>query len=83
MSSISKVIQAIDDGALPDARRRKALVAATSVMGGIGLLAAASRFEASLGPSEATKARSGPVAAGTLAMRVGSAHTVSRRGKPV
>ena len=54
MSSISKVIQEIDDGALPDARRRKALVAATSVMGGIGLLAAASPFEARLGPSEAT-----------------------------
>jgi len=52
-------------------------------MGGIWLLAAASPFEASLEPSEATKARSGPVTAGTSAMRAGSAHTVSWRGKPV
>lgn len=83
MNSVSEVIHEIDDGTLPDARRRKALVAATSVMGGIGLLTAASPFVASLGPSEAAKARGGPVTVDTSAMLAGSVHTVSWRGKPV
>ena len=83
MNTIIEVIHEIDDGTLPDASRRKALVAATSVMGGIGLLAAAAPFVASLEPSEAAKARGGPVSVDTSAMLAGSVHTVSWRGKPV
>lgn len=59
MNTINDVIREIDDGTLPDASRRKALVVATSVMGGIGLLAAASPFVASLQPSERALALGG------------------------
>ena len=83
MNTIIDVIHEIDAGTLPDASRRKALVAATSAMGGIGLLAAAAPFVASLEPSEVAKARGGPVSVDTSAMLAGSVHTVSWRGKPV
>ena len=83
MNAIGEIIHEIDDGTLPDESRRKALIAATSVMGGIGLLGAAVPFVASLEPSEATKARGGAVTVDTSAMLAGSLHTVSWRGKPV
>ena len=83
MNTIIDVIHEIDAGTLPDASRRKALVAATSVMGGIGLLVAAAPFVASLEPSEAAKARGGLVGIDTSTMLAGSVHTVLWRGKPV
>ena len=52
MNTINEIIHEIDEGTLPDTSRRKALVVATGVMGGIGLLATAAPFVASLQPSE-------------------------------
>ena len=44
MNTASEVIHEIDEAATPDAKRRQLLLAATSVMGGVGLLATAYPF---------------------------------------
>ena len=66
----------------PDGTRRM-LVAATSVMGGAGILAAAYPFVASLEPSERARAMGGPVEATFSDLRRGELKTVAWRGKPV
>ena len=83
MTAINEILHEIDDGTLPDASRRKALVVATSVMGGIGLLAAALPFVASLEPSERARAMGGPVLVDVSALAAGGLQTVAWRGKPV
>ena len=83
MGAISEVLREIDNGSLPSANRRKALIVATCVIGRGGLVAAASPLVTTLGPSEAIKARGGLSTVDTSAMLPGSAHTVSQRGKPV
>lgn len=66
-----------------DARRRKLLVEATSVVGGIGLLTAAYPFVATLEPSERAKAQGGPVNVDVSALGPGELQIVAWRGKPV
>ena len=83
MNTINEIIHEIDDGTLPDTSRRKALVVVTGVMGGIGLLAAAGPFVASLRPSERSLALGGPVLADVSALGAGQLQTVAWGGKPV
>lgn len=83
MNTINEVIREIDERTLPDTSRRKALVVATSVMSGIGLLAAAVPFVASLQPSERALALGEPVQADVSALEAGQLQTVAWRGKPV
>ena len=59
MTSIKELIHEIDDGSVPDAQRRKLLLTATSVVGGVGLVAAAYPFVASFEPSELARALGG------------------------
>ena len=61
MNAISHTLHETEDAALPDISRRHALLVATSVMGGIGLLATAVPFVASFQPSEQAKALGGPI----------------------
>ena len=44
MSTINELIHEIDAGTISDARRRELLVAATGLVGGVGLLATAYPF---------------------------------------
>lgn len=83
MNAISEFIHEIDDGTLPDARRRQWLVAATGAMGGAGLLAAAYPFVASLQPSQRALARGGPLLVDVSTLAPGELRTVAWRGKPV
>lgn len=83
MSAITEFIHQIDDGSTPDARRRELLRAATGVMGGAGLLAAAYPFVASLEPSARARALGGPVTVDVATLAQGQMHTVAWRGRPV
>ena len=83
MNAISEFIREVDNGTMPDARRRELLRVATSVMGGAGLLAAAYPFVASFEPSERAKALGGPVVADVATLAPGELRTVAWRGKPV
>jgi ubiquinol-cytochrome c reductase iron-sulfur subunit len=83
MNAISEFIHQVDDGTMPNARRRELLQVTTSVMGGAGLLAAAYPFVASFGPSERAKALGGPVVADVATLVPGELRTVAWRGKPV
>ena len=66
-----------------DLERRHALVAATGVVGGIGIAAAALPFALSWLPSERAKAAGAPVEADITALAPGELQTVEWRGKPV
>lgn len=75
-----------DESSGPDAldlERRHVLVAATSVVGGIGIAAVAVPFALSWLPSEKAKAAGAPVEADIGALEPGELHTVEWRGKPV
>ena len=56
---LRELVRQIDDGTLPDARRRDWLRTAVGTAGGVGLLAAAYPFVASMEPSERAKALGG------------------------
>ncbi|MFY9328541.1 MAG: ubiquinol-cytochrome c reductase iron-sulfur subunit [Georgfuchsia sp.] len=73
----------IDDALDPDADRRRLLLAATSVVGCAGLLAAAYPFVASMEPSARALAAAGPVGADAGKVAAGELMTVAWRGKPV
>lgn len=83
MATISEFIHEIDEGTVPDAKRRELLVAATGVIGGAGLLAAAYPFFASLQPSARARALGGPVVVDVSTLAPGELRTVAWRGKPV
>ncbi|MBB3181184.1 ubiquinol-cytochrome c reductase iron-sulfur subunit [Variovorax sp. Sphag1AA] len=83
MTSISEFIHEIDAGALSDHRRRRILLAATRVIGAVGLSAAACPFVASLEPSARDRAQGGPVTGDFAGLAPGELRTVAWRGKPV
>lgn len=70
------------DGA-EDPARRALLVGAAGVMGGVGLLATAYPFVASLAPSERARALGGPVVVDIATLAPGELRTVAWRGKPI
>lgn len=69
------------DQALDDNRRQ--LLIATSVVGGVGVVAAAAPFVASLTPSERAKAAGAPAEADISKLAPGEMMTVEWRGQPV
>ena len=83
MSAITNLVHQIDHGEVSDARRRDVLLAATSIMGGVGLVIAAYPFVASLEPSERERALGGPVVADVSTLAPGELRTVAWRGRPV
>jgi ubiquinol-cytochrome c reductase iron-sulfur subunit len=83
MNPLQKLAHDLDANSLSDARRRDLLVKATAVTGGVGVLAAAYPFVASLAPSERAKAEGGPVDADISDLAPGQLRTVAWRGKPV
>ena len=83
MNTVSEVIHEIDEATMPDAKRRQLLLAATSVMGGAGLLATAYPFIASFEPSARARALGGPVTVDFSTLAPGEMLTVAWRGKPV
>lgn len=83
MTSISRIVHEIDAGTLPDGRRRQLLLAATRIVGGVGLLTAAYPFVASLEPSARDRARGGPVGGDFSGLSPGELRTVEWRGKPI
>lgn len=68
---------------LGDSARRRLLRRTTEVVGGIGLIATACPFVASLEPSERARAEGGPVEAAVGDLPVGVLRTVAWRGQPV
>ncbi len=66
-----------------DKERRRFLVTATAVMGGVGLAATAVPFTASLLPSSKTAAEGGPVKVDISQLAPGAEMTVAWRKKPV
>ena len=83
MNALQQLVHGLDAHALSDARRRELLVKATTITGGIGVLAAAYPFAASFAPSERAKAEGGPVDADISGLKPGQLLTVAWRGKPV
>ena len=83
MNTASGVIHEIDEAATPDAKRRQLLLAATSAMGGVGLLATAYPFIASFEPSALARALVGPVGVDFSTLAPGEMLAVAWRGKPV
>lgn len=66
-----------------NAGRRRFLVGATSVVGGVGAIGAAVPFVASWNPSAKAKAAGAPVKANISKLEPGQRMTVEWRGKPV
>jgi len=66
-----------------NAGRRRFLVGATSVVGGVGVIGAAVPFVASWNPSAKAKAAGAPVKANISKLEPGQRMTVEWRGKPV
>ena len=66
-----------------DQSKRKFLIAATSVAGGVAVAAVAVPFVTSMLPSERAKAAGAPVEADISKIEPGSMITVEWRGKPV
>ena len=83
MNTASEVIHEIDEAATPDAKRRQLLLAATSAMGGVGLLATAYPFIASFEPSALARALVGPVGVDFSTLAPGEMLAVAWCGKPV
>jgi ubiquinol-cytochrome c reductase iron-sulfur subunit len=83
MSTLSEFIREVDAGTVPDATRRRLLQAATGIVGGAGLLAAAYPFVASLEPSARAKARGGPMHVDVSTLAPGELRTMGWRGKPI
>jgi ubiquinol-cytochrome c reductase iron-sulfur subunit len=67
----------------PDRRKRRFLITATSVAGGVATAAAAIPFVASMLPSERAKAAGAPVDADISKLAPGAQMVVEWRGKPV
>jgi len=67
----------------PDPARRRALVAATTAVGGIAVAVATVPFIGSMLPSEKAKAAGAPVEADFTGLAPGALLTVEWRGKPV
>lgn len=72
-----------DGAAAPGGPRRQWLVAATGVIGGVGLLATAWPLVDSMEPSARALAVGGPVVVDLTGLAPGELRTVSWRGKPV
>ena len=83
MTTISEIVHEVDAGEVPDDRRRRMLLNATRIVGGVGLVAAAYPFVASLEPSARDRARGGPVTGNLAGLSVGELRTVEWRGKPI
>ena len=83
MNAVSEFIHEIDEGTMPDARRRELLRRATGVVGGAGLLAVAYPLVDSMAPSERAKALGEPVTVSVSTLAPGELRTVAWRGKPV
>jgi ubiquinol-cytochrome c reductase iron-sulfur subunit len=66
-----------------DERRRQFLMLATAAMGGVGLVATAVPFVASMLPSERAKAAGAPVEVDLNTIAPGVLQTIEWRGKPV
>jgi len=66
-----------------NAGRRRFLIGATSVVGGVGVIGAAVPFVASWNPSAKAKAAGAPVKASIGKLQPGQRMTVEWRGKPV
>lgn len=66
-----------------NASRRRFLIGATSVVGGVGAIGAAVPFVASWNPSAKAKAAGAPVKANIAKLEPGQRMTVEWRGKPV
>ncbi len=64
-------------------RSRRFWIAATSITGGIGMVATAVPFVESFGPSERTRALGAPVEVGLQDAKPGVLRTIAWRGKPV
>ena len=67
----------------PDSARRRALVAATTAVGGIGVAVATVPFIGSMLPSEKAKAAGAPVEVDITGLAPGALTTVEWRGKPL
>lgn len=66
-----------------DLDKRKTLLAATTAVGGVGVVAAVYPFLSSMQPSEAAKAAGAPVEVDISTIPPGRLQTVEWRGKPV
>ena len=66
-----------------DKSRRRLLIAATGIAGGVGMAGAAVPFIASMFPSERAKAAGAPVLADIRELAPGALRIVAWRGKPV
>ncbi len=67
----------------PNAARRRALVAATTALGGIAVVVASVPFIGSMLPSERAKAAGAPVETDIINLEPGTLLTVEWQGKPV
>lgn len=81
--TLPQSLHGMDERTGSDTRRRDLLVRATTVTGGIGVLAAAYPFAASFAPSERAKAEGGPVDADISGLAPGQVMTVAWRRQPV
>ena len=66
-----------------DQQRRRFLLAATSLVGGVGVIAAATPFVSYLSPGEAVQAAGGPVEIDLSKLGYGEKIVVEWRGKPI
>ncbi|WP_312376853.1 ubiquinol-cytochrome c reductase iron-sulfur subunit [Pseudomonas oryzihabitans] len=67
----------------PDAQRRRLLIATTSAVGGLGLVAGSVPFVCALRPSRSAQVAAAPVEVDLKTLREGEQLTVQWRGQPV
>lgn len=67
----------------PDAQRRRLLIATTSAVGGLGLVAGSVPFVCALRPSRSAEVAAAPVEVDLKALREGEQLTLQWRGQPV
>jgi len=67
----------------PDAQRRRLLIATTSAVGGLGLVAGSLPFVCALRPSRSAEVAAAPVEVDLKTLREGEQLTVQWRGQPV